>query len=340
MFRAMYELHPELDLKDVDVVICRNTMAKLFDFVTVNSKKFEIDVQIIGEKAVFSRKEKKATEFISEFRGFGFTFPQEYTRWDSAVKGSSSHHRIVEYDFAGLKYLLRFESDGYLEENAGDVKEPPSWRQQDMTNPVDTETLLSSGDTLTIGETRPATGQALVVRKGGSEIDQGAVIEIKTRAAHKSLDMESVLPRLWISQTTKLVAAYHKGGRFDDVQVLDVRKDLERWEQRNSMNLRKLSAIIQRIIDTVQSTLSMKCRLKRTDSGKLEIWELDIGHQSALPDDLCLKLMKHENEQGQSDDYEEFEDRCDSEDDRDCESEKDFTACSAEDCGYCGHCGY
>lgn len=340
MFRAMYELHPELDLENVDVVICRDTMAKLFDFVTVNSQKFEIDVQIIGENVVFCRKETEATEFITEFRGFGFTFPQEYTRWDSAVKGSSSHHRIVEYELSGLKYLLQFESDGYLEENAGGVKEPASWRQQDTSNPVDTEALLSSGDTLTIGENRPIVAQGLVVRKGGTEIDQGAVIDIETRAAHEGLDMESVLPRLWMSQTTKLIAAYHKSGRFDDVQVLDVRKDLERWEQRNSMNLRKLNAIMRRIINIVECTSSMKCCLKRNDSGKLEIWEHDIGHQRPLPDDLCLKLGQDENEQRQSEDYEDFEDRRDSEDDLDSESEKDFTACSAEDCGYCGRCGY
>jgi len=58
MFRAIYEVHPELNLEDVDVVICRNTMAKLFDFVTINSKSFELDVEIMGDKAVFIRKEK------------------------------------------------------------------------------------------------------------------------------------------------------------------------------------------------------------------------------------------------------------------------------------------
>jgi hypothetical protein len=70
------------------------------------------------------------------------------------------------------------------------------------------------------------------------------------------------------------------------------------------------------------------------------MWELDIGQQNALPDDLCLKLRQDENEQGQSEDYYNSEDQRKSEDDRDDESEKDFTACSAEDCGYCGHCDY
>lgn len=125
MFRAIYEVHPEIDLEDVDVVICRNTMAKLFDFVTMNSNNFEIDVEIIGDKTVFIGKERKATEFIDEFREFGHTFPEEYTRWGSEVKGFSSHHRVA-----------------------------------------------------------------------GSEVDQAAVVEIKTRAGHKVLDMDIMSPRL------------------------------------------------------------------------------------------------------------------------------------------------
>ena len=354
MFRAIYELRPEINLDDIDVVICRNTMAKLFDFVTVNSKAFEIDVEIIGDKAVFVRKEKKTTEVIDGFRGFGHNFPEKYTRWDSEVKGSSSHHRVAEYVFGGLKYLLRFESDCYLAEKAGSIDKAPPAPQGSKAGFVDTEALLSSSDTMSIGERRPTTDQALVVRKGGREVDQAAAVEIKTRAAHKPLDMDSVLPRLWISQTPNLIAAYHKGGRFDDVQILDVRKDISKWEEQNSGNLRKLNTLIRRIIDTVQESNSMKCRVRGSESGNLEIWALDDSHQSALPDDLCLKLTEHkgfedENELEQlgrgtppdycAEDYKDFGNDHDY-DDWDNESDKDFTACSSEDCGNCGHCNY
>ena len=143
-----------------------------------------------------------------------------------------------------------------------------------------------------VSERRPTTSGGLVVRKGGREVDQAAAVEVKTRAAHKVLDMNSVLPRLWISQTPNLIAAYHRGGRFDDVQILDVRKDISRWEEQNSGNLRKLNTLIRRIIDTVQKTITTKCHVRGSESGNLEIWELDISYQSALPDDLCFKLRK------------------------------------------------
>lgn len=353
MFRAIYEVHPQMDLKDVDVVICRNTMAKLYDFVTMNTKNFEIDIEIIGDKALFIRKERKATELIDGFRGFGYTFPEEYTRWDSEVKGSSSHHRVAEYEFAGLKYLLRFESDGYLAEKAASVKKAPA-RQGGKADLVDTTTLPSSGSIMTIGERRPTTGHGLFIRTGGSEVDQAAVVEIKTRAVHKVLDMDVMLPRLWISQTPNLIAAYHKGGRFNNVQILDVRKDIAGWEEQNSVNLRKLDTVIRQIIETVRNTIAMKCRVRRSDSGKLEIWELDSSHQNALPDDLCLKLREEKSLEDENDGWKQmgqgnpardfredydFEDEQDY-DDRDDESDKDFTACSPNDCGNCGHCDY
>lgn len=290
MFRALYEVHPEISLQDVDVVVDRNTIGKLFDFVTMSSRNFEIDVEIIGGKAIFIRKERQTTEVIEGFRGFGHTFPEEYTRWDSEAKGSSSHHRVAEFVFAGMRYLLRFESDCYLAEKAASVKNAPSVRPETKANLADTSALLSFGDTVTVGERQPTSSGGLTVRKGGHEINQSATVEIKTRAVHKVLDTETVLPRLWISQTAYLITAYHRGGRFNDVQITDMRTDTSRWEERNSGNLRKLNTVIRRIIDTVEKATTMKCRVRGSEGGKLEIWELDIGHQSALPDDLRIKL--------------------------------------------------
>lgn len=313
MFRAIDEEHPELDLRDVDVVICRNTMAKLYEFVTTKSENFVIDVEIMGDTALFVRKKPETTKFVSDFHLFGLAFPEEFTRWDSAVKGSVSHRRVVEYEFAGLKYLLRFESVGYLAEKAA------SQQQGGMTDLADATTVPISNEAFTVGEERLVTGHGLVIRSGGSGINQEAVIDITTRAAHQVLDMESVRPRLWMSQTPNLIVAYHDDGQFDDVQIFDVRKDLAKWEERNAMNLRKLDAVIRRIIKTVRNTHTMKCRVQQTDSGSLEICELDGGYQSALPDDLCYKLKGNNHEDGRN----SGEDSDDYEDDRRCSDDED-----------------
>jgi hypothetical protein len=49
----------------------------------------------------------------------GHAFPDRYTRWQKGIEGSVSHQRIVSYQFAGLKLLVRFEADGYLEDEVG-----------------------------------------------------------------------------------------------------------------------------------------------------------------------------------------------------------------------------
>jgi len=338
LFRAVYHLHPEFNMNDINIAIDRNSMGKLFDFVTNSSRAFEIDVEIIGNTAVFVRREKSVTEFITEFRGFGYTFPEEYTTWDKEVKGSSSHHRIASFCFAGMKYLLRYESDGYLAEKAGVVKKstaPGKGADADVDSAI---TSLGSDGSLNIGEKQPLAQNRLAIRSQGSEIDQRAVIDIKTRAAHKTLDTEIVLPRLWMSQTANLIAAYHKGGRFDNVQVLDVRDGIEQWQKNHAVELRKLNALILRIITTVKGAGSMKCRIKRADGGKLEIKELGGRHASALPEDLQLKLQGN----GDSEKYYDWDDDQGLLDSgrKSEESDKDYTACSSEVCGYCGHCRY
>ncbi|KAI9755730.1 MAG: hypothetical protein M4579_004160 [Chaenotheca gracillima] len=295
MFRALYEMDPDLDLDDIDVVICRNSMGKLLDYVSGSIRAFDIDVEIFGDKAVFVRREHRSTEFVNGFRGFGHTFPEQYTRWDRDVKGSSSHHRVAKYEFGGLMYLLRFETDAYLPEKSDSSQEAQSWRPQAEENPDESDDLLGSGDSMTIGERRPSTGHELVVRRRGHQVDQEAAAEIKTRAAHKVIDMNGVLPRLWISQTPSLIVAYHKGGKFDDVKVHNIRDQLDAWQDLNNVNLRRLNALIRQIIDIVQDTISMKCRIRRNEGGKLQIWELDIGYKSALPEDLGL-LLKEEKD--------------------------------------------
>ncbi|KAL6720375.1 hypothetical protein ACLMJK_002296 [Lecanora helva] len=297
MFRAIYELHPQFDFSDIDVFIDRNSMNKLLGFLQKSSRIFEIDVEIIGNKAVFVRKEKSATEIITEFRGFGRTFPEEYTSWDSQVQGSSSHHRIARFNFGGLKYLLRFESDGYLAEKSSAKNPAASVETEGATELNDPNVLLGSADTLSLGNRHAITGQALVIRRQGTEIDQEAMFDIKTRAAHRPLDMEAVLPRLWISKIPNLVVGYHRGGRFEDIQVLDVRDDIERWAGHNEVVLKKLGSAMIEIIGIAKSTASRKCRINRIDRGILEIRELGDNQGNALPPELMMKL-EHDGDDG------------------------------------------
>lgn len=277
-------------------------MVKLFDFVVGSTRGFEIDVEMVGSRALFVRREKQNTEIITGFRGFGINFPEEYTRWDSETKGSSSHHRIARFEFAGLTYLLRSECDGYLADKASDIPNRGQSPQQIEDDHSTTSNLLNSSTLLTIGEHLPITARSLITRNVGHEIRQEATIEIKTRAAHRFLDMDMVLPRLWMSQTQNLIIAYHKGNRFDDVRVKDVQNDIKTWETEHRRDLLSLHVLIRTIVDTVRSSRSKKCRIKRVEAGNLQIRELGADCPNALPEDLCERLaMKMKDVTGKGD---------------------------------------
>ncbi|KAI9815417.1 MAG: hypothetical protein M1832_005487 [Thelocarpon impressellum] len=265
-------------------------MAKLLDFVLGGTRDINFDVEVIGDTAVFVRKEKNASEVINEFRGFGKNFPDEYTQWDSETKGSTSHHRIAQYEFAGLTYVLRFESDGYLPEIVQRGSKASPVRYEDPADLADSLARLKPNTDVSIRDSAKKGRNDLVIRTGGRAVDQAAMIEIKTRAAYKRLDLESVLPRLWISQTQNLVSAYHKGGKFDEVQVLDMRQEIDSWEQRNAGQLRRLNAVIRSIIDKVRNSISMKMNVKRSASGRLRVSELDLEHPGVLPDELRKRM--------------------------------------------------
>ena len=282
MFRAIKELAPDFDMDKMDVAIDRNSFAKLYDSVTTSSRGFELDVQIVGKTAVCVRREKQATEFISSFRGFGYTFPEEYTSWDTVARGSTSHHRIAEFRFGGLKYLIRFECDGYLPAMGGKTDVPELGHETGSKAGIDEDNLNSS---LAISVKNPQTASKLNVSRAGYKISDASTIDIKTRAAHKPLDLETVLPRLWMSQTRNLIAAYHKGGYFNDIQIKDVSSDIERWEVQHAQDLQKLSSVVEYIIRTVKESSSKKCRVMVDVGGRMQIVELGADYPSALPVD-------------------------------------------------------
>ena len=60
----------------------------------------------------------KETALIPDIYGYGHSFPEVHTMWEPEVKGLSSHQHVIQYDFGGLKFLVRSESDGYLKHAA------------------------------------------------------------------------------------------------------------------------------------------------------------------------------------------------------------------------------
>ncbi|KAI1214723.1 uncharacterized protein F4807DRAFT_7097 [Annulohypoxylon truncatum] len=296
LFRALYITQPAFDILTTDVVTDRNNLRKLLSFVDPSSSRnglesFTIDVEVTKDTAIFCRMETETQEIIgpNEFRGFGHEFEKAYTT--DAINGSTGHHRIVSYKFYGLNFIIRHEVDGYVSNR----KETSSrGRGTD-----DISSLLGSLSLSTSDNTNKASrvaGSKLVIREEGHIVPIESTLEIKTRVAHKPLNIMEIAPQLWVSQTLKLVRAYHSRGVFQEPRVEDVAADIRRWEQGNQANLKKLAILIKKIISAVKGFGGRATVRYDAIMGQLVIKQTD--EERMLPKDLYSKWDSRDDLKG------------------------------------------
>jgi hypothetical protein len=265
----------------------------------------------------------------------GHTFPDRYTRWPNGVGGSTSHQRIISYQFAGLKCLVRFEADGYLEEELGEEG--------------DDETTSPCGDDGDKARATPAIDDVRI-RSGGRLIPQHAIFELKTRGAHKKNEdqMADHLPRMWTAQIPFFILAFHDYGLFTpgNITVRDVRKSVTVWQDENQKLLRRLGVLLEKLVSMARDPEIGRYEVCLKQQGILEIREPGGTTFSPLPSPLTWIWADQDgsdtasNSSGVSVGAEtsdaDVAAHSDADDD---DFPEDFTACS-DTCGYCGRCSY
>lgn len=283
MVRSVRTMNPDFDLRSVDIVGCGSTIGNLLRFTGSQSKPFRFDVDMIGDAVLLVRKESTPTELITDLRGYGHTFPEEYTTWDAGVKNSCSHQRIIRYEFGGLHLLVRSETDGY-------VKQPDA---QAASSPKSTENQSNLEDalaTMTVTGKDPSKNSKLEIRLAGTKIGQDQIFDLKTRAGNRLFDMDEIIPRLWVNQTPKFLIAYHNFGLFDKPEVEDVREKVLVWEKTNCILLGRFHALLKRIVDVVRDSEKKQCEVSWDGEGPLHITEQIGEGRRALPSDLVQLL--------------------------------------------------
>ena len=95
------------------------------------------------------------------------------------------------------------------------------------------------------------------------------------------------MPQLWVSQTPKLVQAYHKNGTFETPEVEDVVALIKRWEKRNQTHLRKLATLMDRILGVVKGCGGSAIIKYDGEGDKLAICK--VNGEKMLPMDLYSK---------------------------------------------------
>lgn len=335
---AIMKMHPTS--LHVDLVACNSTIGNLLRFVQSTfvrgvDRSFRMTVEVVGKTVHFTRRENSPTEQILGVRGFGHAFPEAYTTWTPDVRPSKSHHRVIKYKFGGLDILLRQSTDGYIGEkdtNGLAVNKPASAGDKDLTS-------LFEGVSIGTSSASPANAGNLEVVDGGQPTSQESVFDLKTRSM-KLIENDTLseeLPRLWLARIPNFILAHHTRGTFNNIEIADVREDVQDWEKSHQQDLSRLSTLLHRIIATALEKEGTLLEIVKSQGGPLEIRKRlpDVG--IAFSDQVKDKWL-----QWLSDDVEEADDGgkscgdCGNDSDSDSDA-GDFTACN-EECGYCGKC--
>ncbi|KAI8964530.1 hypothetical protein F5Y11DRAFT_88020 [Daldinia sp. FL1419] len=301
LFRALYITDPSFDIRSVDVVTDRNNIRKLLTFIDPTASRngleeFTINIEVNKNTAIFSRDETATHEIIGpyEFRGFGHEFEKACTT--NKIVGSTGHHRIISYRFGGLSVIVRHETDGYVDTKAAPSSSTAKAQTaSDLTSVF--ESLSLSPTNRNLGTT--TKGSKLVVQQDGQVVPLESTLEIKTRVSHKPLEIREVAPQLWVSQTPRLVRAYHQRGIFQIPKVEDVTAQIKKWEQDNQRHLRLLAALIRKIVNVVKdSKESVSLRYDRRER-KLILTKLP--RKKMLPEDLYSKWDADDDTKAETD---------------------------------------
>ena len=270
---AVQTYQQDFNFAAIDVVSDRRPLRKLYGFVAGEPESFEFGVDIVGNTAIFVRIEKQTREELpsTTFHGFRQAFEEQYTKLSATAKGSTSHHRIVQYTFGGLSLLVRSAVDAYLEEL---VEGADSSVVTDRRDPLDhvnfVQNLSLGGRVATPSEAENEFDGRVTVVQGGQKVPNAAVLELTTRStsAKRPMVIEQKMADLWLSQTPTFIEAYHRGvgykanqhgsqqGKFEDIKVRSMGDLLIKWETDNAKVLGKLATVLRQVVLGVKKARS------------------------------------------------------------------------------------
>ncbi|KAF8424822.1 hypothetical protein EV426DRAFT_716484 [Tirmania nivea] len=128
----------------------------------------------------------------------------------------------------------------------------------------------------------------LEIIPGGIMMPQERVLEIKTRAQNRIVDLTDQIPQLWFSNGCNLYVGYHQRGSFIrvDTKVLSA-KALKSWEDENQGNLQKMATLLKSIIEISRTAEGGRAQIACV-GGKLRVHAIQDGERvfGTLPIEL------------------------------------------------------
>lgn len=252
-----------------------------------------------------------------ESNTFGYSLPPALSEYQQGFEKSTSHHRVMQYNLAGIECLVRFEVDAYVEDekdghesdgSAGSSLPEDGWQENFLTEVTKDEKISSkteeATDTLTqitqeidclglksdpLDKIRSSKhNNALRILPLGTTVPPSHVAEIKS-ATHPSVHAI----RCWTAQIPTILVARHFGGLIsDDIDRLDMATYCGNWEMEQQEHLRSFVRVIEEIRDAVHGIRGKKGMVVfKAEEKLLNVYERK-GWDSAVPAGMKDKLWK------------------------------------------------
>ncbi|KAI8170022.1 hypothetical protein K4K50_010601 [Colletotrichum sp. SAR 10_71] len=265
MFRAIAAGASPPMFDSVDVVVNRNSLRQLFQFVKGAKDSFKIQLNVVEDTLFITRREKNNQYRVGlnsnprDLYSFGHSFEDEFTNYASDTKGSLSHHRAIRYQFGNLELVVRHEVDAAQPDTStiATVSEKPAVIKSLGVNeagtsgsdgtrksqPARNPKLHEYASTKQIIETK--------VQQGGVGNRPVDLVELKAR---RKMKLPEVLDQIWFGRTPHLINGIHKEGKISQLKHTHCEPLFKEWEEGQKENLAKLAQLIEILRQKVRVT--------------------------------------------------------------------------------------
>lgn len=306
LIHAVQTCQPGFDFTNVNIVTDRKPMRYLLGFVRAEPGAFEFGITVIANTALFTRMQKKTRyQTHRRYSGYRDAFEEQYTKISAFADRTTSHHRVVKYEFAEQTILLRYAVDAYL----GDLSK--ALMQADGIENTDPGPLVRQHKNMNIkgfapSKTLPRDTPVTVI-DGGRHIPHAATLELTTRAQHSPApdSLEHKMPDLWISQTLNYHLCFHREQNhgsarstiFDRIRLIPTGDLLIGWEKTNAEKLRALAHVLGQVIKAANE-LGGSCIVNSdgSEGAPLKVSKAEGEEVPALPESMQSLFLPVKNE--------------------------------------------
>lgn len=282
LFEAVNHLEPDYRWPELDILTDRNGFRKLLRWMTGKADRdFRIDMELVGDKTVIlNRWEEHNKETRYDSSGYGRNFEVAYST-SPGKKRALGHHRIIEYEFGGMKLMMRFEVDACLPAAS-------TLDLDDLTKGLGGLSITKKKKEPTSGSNPDTLTGLIRIIPSGELVSQDRLVEVTTRSekTFSKLNWGDPYPQIYLSQTPHLHVAVHQFGTFNVIHKYKLGEGkMKDVHARSEDGFRRLAALLGIIVAKQREAgpderLTLVCQ-----KGILKVHE-NYNGISCLPDEL------------------------------------------------------